>query len=523
MERERYGGRGGSGGVGGGGGGINRYPDVSGRTRSSLPPREDRAPVRREDRPASATRSSNEPWSDVPPELEALLRAQVAAKPAPSRSSSATSSAPGIDEQRPVAADASTPDAGTMPKSRATRKPAATGDGRESRRQAPGDPQGRRGDRGGPRLGGRRCRDIGARVDRTGRGRREAACDSQACGAKGEGGSGGARRDAAGRRGCLVDRRAEAPHHAQDGSDRTRLIVAMEGARTRGQAAALDAVAAMIRGPAPQAVLFVGPDGVGKTTLALDLAAGLLCTAAPSVRPCRVCRACRLVEHGSHPDLHRLGPVGPGRQVVIGGPEAKYRGVKDLIGELSLMPVEGGARVAIVEGADRMNEDAQSALLKTLEEPPAGVTIALCADQEARLLPTVRSRCFRVRLGLVNSRDIERIVADHDLADPPTAAPARSAGGGSAGPGPRLCARPGRRPDPGRAHPCPARPDRCPPVSAAGCRPGRRTARDRAVGAPDSRPRRRTRPFQPPSRCHTATGSGDPGGRAAGRPGRRRR
>jgi hypothetical protein len=86
------------------------------------------------------------------------------------------------------------------------------------------------------------------------------------------------------------------------------------------------------------------------------------------------------------------------------------------------MPVEGGARVAIIEGADRMNEDAQSALLKTLEEPPAGVTIALCADQEARLLPTVRSRCFRIRLGLVSARDIEQIVADHDLADPPTAA-----------------------------------------------------------------------------------------------------
>ena len=196
----------------------------------------------------------------------------------------------------------------------------------------------------------------------------------------------------------------------------------MDGARTRGQAAALDAVASMIRGPAPQAVLFVGPDGVGKTTLALDLASGLLCTAALADRPCRVCRACRLIEHGDHPDLHRLGPVGPGRQVVIGGPDARYRGVKDLVGELSLMPVEGGARVAIIEGADRMNEDAQSALLKTLEEPPAGVTIALCADHEARLLPTVRSRCFRVRLGLVGARDIERIVADHDLADPPTAA-----------------------------------------------------------------------------------------------------
>jgi len=189
----------------------------------------------------------------------------------------------------------------------------------------------------------------------------------------------------------------------------------------------------MIRGAVPQAVLLVGPDGVGKTTLALDIAAGLLCTAAPDQRPCRACRACRLVEHGTHPDLHRLGPAGPGRQVVIGGPDAKYRGVKDLIGELLLMPVEGGARVAIIESADRMNEDAQSALLKTLEEPPAGVTILLCADQEARLLPTVRSRCFRLRLGLVGSRDIEAILADHGLADPPTAARLGRLAGGRPG------------------------------------------------------------------------------------------
>jgi DNA polymerase-3 subunit delta' len=207
----------------------------------------------------------------------------------------------------------------------------------------------------------------------------------------------------------------------------------MEGARTRGQAAAMAAAATMIRGPVPQAILLVGPEGVGKTTLALDIAAGLLCTEAVDARPCGTCRACRLVEHGSHPDLHRLGPAGPGRQVVIGGPDAKYRGVKDLVGELLLMPVEGGARVAIIESADRMNEDAQSALLKTLEEPPAGVTILLCADQEARLLPTVRSRCFRLRLGLVGARDIEAILADHGLADPPTAARLGRLAGGRPG------------------------------------------------------------------------------------------
>jgi DNA polymerase III subunit delta' len=197
----------------------------------------------------------------------------------------------------------------------------------------------------------------------------------------------------------------------------------MDGARTRGQSAALEVIAAMVRGQAPpHAILLVGPDGVGKTTLALDLAAGLLCEAEPAARPCRACRACRMVERDGHPDLHRLGPSGPGRQVVIGGPDAKYRGIRNLLAELALLPVEGRARVAIVEGADRMNEDAQSALLKTLEEPPAGVVIVLCADQELRLLPTVRSRCARIRLGLVGSRDIEAIVGDHDLADPPMAA-----------------------------------------------------------------------------------------------------
>ncbi len=178
----------------------------------------------------------------------------------------------------------------------------------------------------------------------------------------------------------------------------------------------------------------VGPDGVGKTTLALDLAAGLLCTAEPADRrPCRACRACRLVDAGNHPDLHRLGPEGPGGGVGIGGPEAKYRGVRDLIVDLALMPVEGGARVAVVERADRLTEDAQAALLKTLEEPAARVTFVLCTDGEERLLPTVRSRCFRIRLGLVGPRDIETIVADHGLADPPTAARLGRLAGGRPG------------------------------------------------------------------------------------------
>jgi DNA polymerase-3 subunit delta' len=205
----------------------------------------------------------------------------------------------------------------------------------------------------------------------------------------------------------------------------------MQGARTRGQPAALAAVGSMIRGGAPHAVLLVGPAGIGKTTLALDLAAGLLCTAeVVADRPCGECRACRLVASGVHPDVHRIGPEGPGRQVIIGGPGARARGIRDLIAELALLPVEGGARIAIVEAAHRMNEDAQAALLKTLEEPPAGVTLILCADAEEPLLPTIRSRCARLRLGPVGTREVEAILGEHGVADAPLAARlARIAGG----------------------------------------------------------------------------------------------
>jgi DNA polymerase-3 subunit delta' len=197
----------------------------------------------------------------------------------------------------------------------------------------------------------------------------------------------------------------------------------MEKAATRGQPRALAAIASMVTGSVPHAVLLVGPASSGKTTLALDLAAGLLCSDPdPAARPCRLCRGCRLVASGNHPDLHRLAPEGPGGQVRIGKAGDPESGtIRRLISELALLPAEGGSRVAIVEQAHRINDDAQNALLKMLEEPPAGVTIVLCADDEECLLPTVRSRCVRIRLGPVAGREIERWLGELGAADAPAA------------------------------------------------------------------------------------------------------
>jgi len=206
----------------------------------------------------------------------------------------------------------------------------------------------------------------------------------------------------------------------------------VRGFLTRGQPAAVEAASAMLAAGLPHALLLAGPTGVGKTTLALDLAAALLCVNPDrSIRPCRECRGCRAVEHGNHPDLHRLAPVGAGAVIPIGGGD--QRGVRDLVHELALLPVEGGARVAVVEGAERMTEDAQSALLKTLEEPPAGTVVILCAEDDERLLPTIRSRCVRLRLGPVAGRAIEELLVERGVADAPTAARLGRLAGGRPG------------------------------------------------------------------------------------------
>jgi DNA polymerase-3 subunit delta' len=198
--------------------------------------------------------------------------------------------------------------------------------------------------------------------------------------------------------------------------------------RTRGHPLALAGVQrAVARERAPHSVLMVGAAGVGKTTLALDLAAGLLCTAAdPLERPCRGCAACRKVDHGNHPDLHRIATEGAGEQI-------RLAQVQALASELALLPMEARLRVAIIESAHRINPDAQNALLKTLEEPVGETCIVLCADDPATILPTVASRSARVRLGPVPDTAIADLLEELGLADATRASTLARAAAGSPG------------------------------------------------------------------------------------------
>lgn len=140
------------------------------------------------------------------------------------------------------------------------------------------------------------------------------------------------------------------------------------------------------------AMLLSGPAGIGKRLLAELLARTLLCRAPVAGTACGRCRDCELFAAGSHPDLLRVLPEEPGRQIRI---EQIRSGLTGFVMHTASV---ARAKVAIIDPADAMNTHTANCLLKSLEEPAPRTHIVLISDTPARLLPTVRSRCLQVRL-----------------------------------------------------------------------------------------------------------------------------
>ena len=137
------------------------------------------------------------------------------------------------------------------------------------------------------------------------------------------------------------------------------------------------------------AYLFIGPQHIGKMTLALDLARALNCAAAD--RPCLECASCKKIGAGSHTDVQVIG-------LTQNEEDAETRRInidqiKELQHSANLPPFEGKHKVFIIDGAELMSVEAANCLLKTLEEPVDNVTFILLTTNDRLLLPTIVSRC----------------------------------------------------------------------------------------------------------------------------------
>ena len=137
----------------------------------------------------------------------------------------------------------------------------------------------------------------------------------------------------------------------------------------------------------PPALLFSGPSGVGKKTLALAVGRALLCEVDDG-DACDACGACSRAGRGLHPDAILIEPDGA---------SIKIEQVRDVVHEISGRPFEGRARAVVFDEAHLVTEQAQNALLKSLEEPPATSHVLLVTASPQALLPTIRSRCQMLR------------------------------------------------------------------------------------------------------------------------------
>lgn len=161
------------------------------------------------------------------------------------------------------------------------------------------------------------------------------------------------------------------------------------------------------------AYLFEGPSGVGKELAALALACALLCHNARATGRC-ACSTCERIRAGNHPDVRVFRPRDEGDR------NLQVELIRsELLPFTKFAPFEAEAACVIFPEADVSfpihHAEAANALLKTLEEPRPRVTFLLLSERPDRLLPTIRSRCQRVRFRPLPSATLAAIMASHNV------------------------------------------------------------------------------------------------------------
>jgi DNA polymerase III subunit delta' len=173
-------------------------------------------------------------------------------------------------------------------------------------------------------------------------------------------------------------------------------------------------IEALRAGRMHHAWLITGPDGVGKATLAYRFARRLLAgiPAADTLALEPTHPVFRRVAAGSHADLLTVERAYDEKRKRM-RTQIAVDDVRRISNFMSLTPAEGGWRVVVVDGAEDLNQASANALLKVLEEPPPRAVLLLVCTAPGRLLPTIRSRCLRLRLDPLAQEAIERLLTSY--------------------------------------------------------------------------------------------------------------
>ena len=168
----------------------------------------------------------------------------------------------------------------------------------------------------------------------------------------------------------------------------------------------------------PHALLITGPAGIGKRVLSAWLARVLLCETPRADRsPCNLCPGCHYVSAGQHPDLRIVDTYEQADDEVKAVEWIVVERIRALMQWAELTSHRGGAKVALIDPAERMNTAAANALLKTLEEPPANTHFLLVSHQPGRLPATIISRCQRLAAPFPETIAARTWLTEHGIDD----------------------------------------------------------------------------------------------------------